>query len=173
MLKKSVILPFELSIFADHPLVPPLGVAMLHGPITKGLADVPVPLVTQPQVEKSAFEVMVMAACPPAPARAGVAGRANSTVNSAVAITVNGATKGSRIRSSLGSLGSLGSRPVDQLPVNRDLITELALAGALVPSHPLWQTSRKPLLLDSTRTYASPALHARCRSSMALRRSAS
>src|SRR5215467_9423347 len=130
MLKKSVILPFELSIFTDHPLVPPLGAAMLHGPITKGLADVPVPLVTQPQVEKSAFEVMVMAACPPAPARAGVAGRANSAVNSVVAITVNGATSSRRIRSSLGSPG----RP---LPVNRDLITELALAGALVRSNPL------------------------------------
>jgi len=44
-----VILPRELSTFTDHPLVPPLGAEIAHGPITNGLAAVPLPLVTQPQ----------------------------------------------------------------------------------------------------------------------------
>src|SRR5215472_14096914 len=52
---------------------------MAHGPMTKGLAAVPLPLVTQPQVAKSVSEVMVIAACPPVPAEPGTAGRANRT----------------------------------------------------------------------------------------------
>lgn len=44
---------------------------MAHGPMTNGLAAVPLPLVTQPQLAKSAFELMVIAACPPVPAEPG------------------------------------------------------------------------------------------------------
>src|SRR5215470_7131533 len=92
--------PLELSIFTDHPPVPPLGAGMLNGPITNGLAAVPFPLVTQPQVEKSAFEVMVIAACATAVAWAIPAGRAKSAVNNAVAIAVNGTTTRRRIHCS-------------------------------------------------------------------------
>lgn len=46
----------------DHPLVRALGAGIAQGPITNGLAAVPLPLITQPQAEKSAFELMVIAA---------------------------------------------------------------------------------------------------------------
>ncbi len=62
-----------MSILTDQPLVPLLGAAMLHGPMMNGLAAVPLPLVTQPQVVKPAFEVIVTAAWFDVPARAGAA----------------------------------------------------------------------------------------------------
>src|SRR5215469_7655981 len=93
MLKESVISPLLLSIFTDQPPVPPLGALMVHGPMTKGLAAVPFPLVTQPQLVKPASEVMVIAACPPVPAEPGTAGRANRTP----AVRVDNRTSSRRI----------------------------------------------------------------------------
>src|SRR5215471_20096901 len=76
MVNELVTAPLVLSTLIAHPLEPPLGAVMAHGPITYGLAGVPFPAVTQahpagePGAVKSEFAVMVIAACWPLPALA-------------------------------------------------------------------------------------------------------
>jgi hypothetical protein len=87
---------------------------MAQGPMTKGSAAVPLPLVTQPLVEKPALEVMVMAACCPVPASAGTAGTANSTAS----------VKGDNTRSSrrMGApLAPSGTAPQHPAPCSPDV----------------------------------------------------
>src|SRR5689334_16205937 len=81
MLKWSVIPPPELSIFADQPLVPPLGGTDGPGPDDAGVGGGAAPARDAGTGGKPALEVMVMAACCPVPARAGAAGTANSTAS--------------------------------------------------------------------------------------------
>ena len=47
IVNELVTAPLVLSTLIAHPLEPPLGAVMAHGPITYGLAGVPFPAVTQ------------------------------------------------------------------------------------------------------------------------------
>src|SRR5712691_5895201 len=66
MSKYLVTAPLELSTFKDQP--PELGALIVHDPIAYGSEAVPEPLVTHAQLRKSAFEVIVIAACGGGPA---------------------------------------------------------------------------------------------------------
>src|SRR5438046_3958547 len=94
MVNDLVMPPPELSTLTAHPLEPPLGAVMAHGPITYGLPGVPFPAVThahpvaEPGAVKPASEVMVIAPCCAVPAGPAARAATGAPTATATAVTV-------------------------------------------------------------------------------------